>query len=180
VIETWKPVPDFPGYEVSDQGRVRSFKGYASEGYKAAGWELKSSPQRILNPIRTAAGYYRVNLCEDGKRYLVWIHRLVLLAFVGPCPLGMEACHNDGVQANNYLDNLRWDTRRSNLEDRHKHGTAPIGEINGNSKLTQEQVIQIRELYSKGYYQANIGKLFSVSHTQVSRIINRKTWAHIP
>lgn len=51
------------------------------------------------------------------------IHHLVLEAFVGPRPDGLETCHNDGVPANNWLTNLRWDTKPNNAKDRRVHGT---------------------------------------------------------
>lgn len=50
------------------------------------------------------------------------IHSLVLEAFVGPRPDGMEGCHNDGDPANNHLANLRWDTRAANNQDTLRHG----------------------------------------------------------
>ena len=51
-----------------------------------------------------------------------YIHRLVLEAFVGPCPEGMETCHNNGVRTDNRLENLRWDTSSANNDDIVKHG----------------------------------------------------------
>jgi hypothetical protein len=50
------------------------------------------------------------------------VHRLVLETFVGPCPDGMECCHNNGDPADNRLENLRWDTLSSNAYDRVEHG----------------------------------------------------------
>lgn len=64
-----------------------------------------------------------------GKRPRVYvgshqfIHRLVLMTFVGPCPEGMEACHLDGDVLNNGVENLRWDTHESNMGDKKEHGT---------------------------------------------------------
>jgi len=177
--EIWKEVPGFPGYEVSNRGQVRSFKGRSPGGYKAAGWELKSSPQRILKQ-RINKGYCKVALSIEGKLFNISTHRLVLLAFIGPCPPEMEACHNDGDRTNNHLCNLRWDTKRSNWGDRHNHGTATLGEKNGLSKLTKGQVVRMRELYSEGFSQDRIGEMFSVSQHAVHNIICRKTWGHVP
>jgi hypothetical protein len=47
---------------------------------------------------------------------------MVLEAFVGPSPEGMEACHRDDVPANNHLSNLRWDTHRANLREASRNG----------------------------------------------------------
>lgn len=50
------------------------------------------------------------------------VHRLVLEAFVGPCPSGCEGCHYDGNPANNIVSNLRWDTTKNNCLDKRRHG----------------------------------------------------------
>jgi hypothetical protein len=65
------------------------------------------------------SGRRYVNLKGKGRR----IHRLVLQAFVGPCPAGQECCHGDGDPSNNVLSNLRWGTRSDNRRDSVGHGT---------------------------------------------------------
>lgn len=59
-----------------------------------------------------------------GRKNNALVHHLVLKAFVGPQPLGLECCHRDGDPANNEDTNLRWDTRQSNVHDMWRHGTA--------------------------------------------------------
>lgn len=123
--ERWLPVVGWEGlYWVSDHGRVRS----------------SYHPDKIISGGKVGRGYRMFQLCRDGKITRVCVHRLVLLAFVGPCPLGYEGCHNDGKAWNNHISNLRWDTHKSNQADRRKHGT--------NTKhlaiLTPRQVIRIR------------------------------------
>lgn len=69
-------------------------------------------------------GYPRTGLSRAGKSKLVLVHRLILLAFVGPCPPGMEGCHEDGDPLNCTLANLRWDTPKANKADSIRHGTS--------------------------------------------------------
>jgi HNH endonuclease len=64
-------------------------------------------------------------MSKDNKLTTRTVHTLVLQAFVGPCPAGMEACHYDGDKANNKLGNLRWDTKRANELDAIRHRTRP-------------------------------------------------------
>lgn len=107
--ERWRAVVGFEGlYEVSDRGRVRN----ARTDY-------------VLSPYALRDGYLQVRLPRSGEmRRKNWaVHRLVLAAFVGPCPEGMEGCHNDGNRTHNTLDNLRWDTRSGNAADSLLHGT---------------------------------------------------------
>ncbi|MDE2095631.1 MAG: HNH endonuclease [Patescibacteria group bacterium] len=93
------------------------------------------------------SGKYRQVCLVDGsgnKKYSL-VHRLVLEAFIGPCPPGMECRHLNGNRSDNRLENLCWGTRIENVEDKRKHGTILRGEMNPNAKLTADTVIQIRE-----------------------------------
>lgn len=107
----WIPIPGYDGYSVSDTGEVMSFK--------------RSRAGRLLRQIPATGGYRLVKLgnANNPKR----IHRLVLEAFVGPCPEGMEACHNNGDPADNRLENLRWDTKSANMTDRNVHHRGQAG-----------------------------------------------------
>src|SRR5262249_22941752 len=135
----YKDVIGFPGYRVGDDGTVWSCRPINGKGAKFGEWRQKI-PSRV-----NRLGHLRVDLyCGKDERHLRYVHRLVLEAFVGPCPNGMEACHNDGNPSNNVLSNLRWDTRKANQEDTFKHGTANIGERNHQAKLSIDAVREIR------------------------------------
>ena len=118
--EEWRPVVGWEDlYEVSDQGRVRSFdrtvhcKNGRTRRYKG----------RLLKPRKDRDGHLKINLYKDGKPKTKFVHRMVLEAFVGSCPEGMECLHIDGNPANNCVDNLRWGTRGENMLDRVRHGS---------------------------------------------------------
>lgn len=118
--ERWAPIPGYEGfYEVSDLGRVRSLDRVVTRrdgsSYLMRGRVLKL----ILNPRN---GYLTVSLSRRGICRTSTVHQLVLLTFVGPCPPGLEVCHNDGVKTNSALSNLRYDTHSSNVQDTIKHG----------------------------------------------------------
>ena len=117
--ERWLSIPGYEGiYEVSDHGRVR---GLDREINRGASGKLRIHGQ-ILKP-QPLRRYRAVRLKVHGRKRVALIHRLVLEAFVGPCPEGMEACHWDGDPTNNRVENLRWDTRSANARDRVRHGT---------------------------------------------------------
>jgi hypothetical protein len=114
MIETWLPIPGYEGrYDVSDEGRVRSW--LTNRG--------RDVP-RILAQAVHPDGYYQVALHKDGKQRTVKVHKLVMLAFVGPLPPGMETRHMDGDSRNNRRANLRYGTPTENAGDRVRHGTA--------------------------------------------------------
>ena len=104
--ENWKPIPGYEGYMAGDHGHVYSIR---------AG--------RVLKPFFDTSGYHRVSVYGSSTRSDERVHRLILAAFVGPCPEGMEGCHDDGTRTNNHLSNLRWDTRGANALDKARHGT---------------------------------------------------------
>lgn len=121
--EKWRPIPGWDEfYEVSGLGRVRTIERRAWCPRGAGFW--RTVPAKVLKPL-PARGYYRVALCRDGRREWRLVHHLVLLAFVGPRPDGLEACHYDDDPANNNLGNLRWDTRSANHLDRTRNGGNP-------------------------------------------------------
>ena len=109
----WRPVVGYEGrYSVSSNGDVR--RDAPGPG---------ATVGRILKPYSVGVGgHHSVTLTLDGfqKKYLV--HRLVLIAFRGEPPVGMEGCHNNGDPADNRLENLRWDSHSGNMLDVIKHG----------------------------------------------------------
>lgn len=120
VIERWLPVVGYERYyEVSDQGRARSIDRVVRHQH---GGPCRRRG-RVLKFAYGPTGHPLVSLYIDAVRKNKFIHVLVLESFVGPCPDGMESCHNNGDSADARLVNLRWDTRSENNRDRVRHGT---------------------------------------------------------
>jgi hypothetical protein len=119
--EVWKPVPGYEGlYEVSDQGRVRSLDRDVTQTSRRGALYTLRKKGKLLRPGRMPSGHLSVAL---GRGNSQCVHRLVLLAFVGPAPDKHECCHNNGNPADNRLENLRWGTRSENIKDAIRHGT---------------------------------------------------------
>lgn len=117
--EMWRAVPGYEKtYEVSDRGRVRSLPRIMQTA--RGPW---SYPGRVMRQNTDPSGRKRVGLRFLGHERNYKVHTLVLLAFVGPRPEGMEGCHNNGDPSDNRLTNLRWDTHRGNEADKLRHGT---------------------------------------------------------
>jgi hypothetical protein len=175
-VEVWKAIPDFPGYQVSDHGRVRSFWKVGQRK-----WYLVNSPQRIMRPAPTSCGYLRLSLFREGKDFSRHLHFLVLLSFIGPRPnKDYQCCHNDGNRKNNFLINLRYDTRKNNEDDKLIHNTLTIGEHNGCSKLTENQIIEIRKIKQEiNLSNKAIASIFNVCRENIGMIVRRQTWKHI-
>jgi hypothetical protein len=176
-FERWSDIPGFPGYRVSTKGRVVS----VLKGRGRLGGRTFDNEAKLLRPTRDKRGYHIYGLYfENGKYRNMKGHRLVLLAFVGPCPEGEEACHCDGDPENNDLDNLRWDTHRNNSQDAIRHGRVRRGSASGRSKLDEADVRIIRDLYGSGALLRDLAMRFGVSSNTIADACKRHTWRHVP
>lgn len=160
----YRRVHGFPKYKVGTDGSLWS----RHWGY----WRRRATP-----PMKKK-GYCLVTLCDKGRQADALMHRLVLEAFVGPCPPGMECRHRNGVSWDNRLSNLRWGTKRQNECDRVRHGTVLKGERHGRAKLTESEVIQIRKLKGKEQ-RRTVARRFRVSESTIGFIWDGVTWRHL-
>lgn len=124
-------IPGFPFYRVGDDGSVWTCQKCGRGAGRPGRWRRKT-------PKRAGKGYLWVTLCNGDVRRHEYVHTLVLEAFVGPRPEGMEACHSpDRNPANCAATNLRWDTPSANNLDKIAHGTMPRGETHYTAKRRQ-------------------------------------------
>ena len=134
--EHWRPIPGFPDYEVSNLGRIRSFRRKTA---------------KMLSNYPGMDGRAAVFIYNDSNRLMrCRIARLVLLSFVGPCPDGMETCHNNGDSTDDRLCNLRYDTHAANMQDAVSHKVMPRGERSKTALFSNAEVCELRELFSAG------------------------------
>lgn len=165
----YRPVPGFPGYEVGDNGTVRSYK-------KRFGGTMLFPA--LLRPAMNEAGYEHVVLMLDGRAITRAVHRIVLEAFTGPCPEGMEGCHNDGNPSNNRRENLRWDTSRANIADKESHGTMLRGESLPSSKLTDLAVVDIRRRFLTTS-RIELANEYGVTPDTITFAATGRRWPHV-
>lgn len=180
----WKD-GDIPGYEglyqVSDHGRVKSL----AKLKKIRGGGLQPMPERIKtltwganrDPKHKRLTRYVLSLLSLSLERLT-TNRLVLEAFVGPCPDGMECCHNDGDPSDNRLENLRWDTHLNNQRDMLQHKTNNAGSRHGMSKLTEADVAEIKMQFAAGRRRKEIAAEFGIRHDYVAAVANGRRWKH--
>jgi len=163
--EVWKPIICNPSYFASNMGRIVSAK--------------KPIPQLLsLNNLRS--GYRSITMFQNKKTTSYLVHRLILETFKGSCPDGMEASHKDGNRLNNRLDNLTWESHRSNMDRKLSHETILRGEDNPMSKLKDSDVRFIKRILKEGTIrQSKIAAIFDVSDHTISEIAINKRWKHI-
>ena len=174
--EKWKDIPGYEGlYQISSWVRVWSVPRIVdgTRNGKRTRIKVKGRFLRAAN----SCGRMVVNLSKNNKPHMFSVHVLVLTVFIGPCPEGMEGCHEDGDFTNNRVDNLRWDTHQENQRDMVRHGTTNFmpGENHPNAKLTEEQVREIRRMYATGEWtQKELMSHFDVASIQA--ILEGKVW----
>jgi hypothetical protein len=163
-------VAGYPGYGVDTDGNAWTCR--QSNGLYAPEWR-KLSPSKV--------DYYIIKLHRGDKSYRsASIHLLVLETFMGPCPEGLQGCHNDGDKANNRLRNLRRDTPLANSHDRVQHGTLACGSRQGLAKLTEDDVVLARSLHERGESFESLSRRFGVARRTVSCAVRGLTWKHVP
>lgn len=160
----YKLHPTYQDYLIGDDGSV---------------WSAKNGQLRKITPVRHRQGYYQISAHADGAQRFPLIHRLVLEAFVGPCPSGHECRHLDGSRTNNALSNICWGSKSDNAADKVQHGTATRGERSSSARLTTADVIEIRRLRAAGWRLRELADKYGITDKGISRICLRKTWAHV-
>lgn len=171
--EEWRGIAGHANYQVSNLGRVKSLARIVQmvDGRKYTVSEkiLDAKPRTIYRQVA-------ITICA-GNLWYPLVHRLVLEAFVGPCPVGMECRHGDGNPWNNRVDNLCWGTRLENAQDKQRHGTTVRGERMWTAKLTMDKARRIRELYAtSGRSFDSIAIEYNVSKKTILNIVHNRIW----
>lgn len=169
--ENWRSVTGFEGqYEVSDLGQVRSCRREVAKNGKYGGKLLKLTPDKD--------GYLSVGFTRNNKQSRFRVSRLVLTAFIGECPRGHEAAHENGKRIDNRLSNLAWKTSKANHSDKLKHGTTQRGTRNGNSKWNETDIERIRDLSRCWLMQKEIAPWLGIPLSTVSHVLNGRIRVH--
>jgi hypothetical protein len=169
--EVFKEIAGFPGYEVGTNGTVRSWWLRGTNGARR-----QRASQPFALKLSKSGGYWTVSLGRKSSRH---VHRLVLEAFVGPCPEGMEACHENGIRSDARLVNLRWDTRKGNHADKKRHGTHQSGEKNPSAVFAVDDVVVIKQRLVAGDSCKSIAADYGVDDSTIGAIRNGIHWADV-
>ena len=158
LVMDWKQIKS-THYSISNHGLVRNDK-----------------TKKILSPRIRRDGYSMVGLYDGrGTPKNVQAHRLVAQYFLPPPsnPLKIQVNHIDGNPSNNHVSNLEWVTPKENSQHAVKTGLFPRCGSHHLAKLSDNDVLQIRELYRDGLNQYQIAIKFNVNQSVISRYITR-------
>ena len=158
------PIRGYPGYAVGSNGRIYSHK---SKKF------LKGSP----NPN----GYLTVRLKDSRGVYKTCVvHKFVAAAFCPNPDNLVEVNHKNGVKTDNAPNNLEWTTRSANLLHAYRTGLkSNRGELGPTAKLTEMDVLDIKESLRDGVKGTVLAKKYGVGKHVIYNIKHNKTWAYI-
>lgn len=167
--ELWKEplgIVEIP-YLISTLGRVKNKprRVYAWNG----GW--RDIPERFVNLYLGPRGYLTFSLGKYRRPGMSrFLHNLVATTFI-PNPEGKkEVNHKDADKQNNRISNLEWATRAENAAHAAELGLYPRGARNNKTRITDEQVLEIRIRLQNGEKGNRIAKEFGVCTSTISHI----------
>lgn len=119
-------------------------------------------------------GYAEINIYRDGIGRTLRVHRLVVQAFIGPIPRDLVVNHKNGERADNRICNLEVITIRENI----LHAWNELRRKPTNTKLTEAQVVSLRERRATGEAVKTLAAAYNISGAMVSNIASGKAWKH--
>ena len=175
--EQWKDIPGFEGqYQASDYGRIKSIGSGMKGRYYG----------KILSQNLSSIGYPTVRLHKNKKTKTYSVHRLVAMSFHGTPGDLLEVDHIDCNKENNQAGNLRWVSRKQNMNfarstlGNWSKGKGPKGEASYQAKLTEVKVKEIRHLHKEANWsQRDLAIKFGVSQVAILQILKGRTWKHV-
>lgn len=144
----------------------------------------------ILRPATDKKGYLRVALQKDGKLKSYRVHRLIASTFIPNPKNKPQVNHINGIKTDNRVENLEWVTGKENMQHAYKLGLSfklnPVnkipkkGELNGNSILTKDMVLDIRARFKKRVVTRKmLSEQYNVTENCIKDVVIRKSWKHI-
>lgn len=172
-------LPSCHAYAIGDDGSVWSRWKINSAGRGKPLPRTMDGVWKRLRPASDSVGRKVVNIAYGARLKQEKVHRLVLMAFVGECPSGMIACHNNGDHADNRLDNLRWGTPKSNEADKLAHGTHNRGERCGTAVMSLLDAASAVQRYRQGESSNAIAKEYGVTANHIARVARGERWPEV-
>ena len=128
--------------------------------------------KHIYTPHKSGIGYFQICTTVNDKRKNIKVHKAVAESFIDNPNNLPVVNHKDGNKENNNVDNLEWVTQKENIQHAVRTGLMKSGEKHHNVKLTDKEILEIRDLYRhKSYNQREIGEIYGVSRSHVSAIV---------
>jgi hypothetical protein len=180
IPDDFRESTEYPGYGFTPDSRFWSCLTPGKRSGRNRGqWHQ-------LRGIKNRQGYLKGSVIDrSGRRHNIFLHRMILEAFVGPCPEGMECLHLDNNKTNNAISNLRWGSHQQNMDDASRDGVLHnrnhySGTGHPFAKLKEEDIPTIMHLSRIGWSDSMIASRYGISREGIRRVRNGKGWKHVP
>lgn len=178
--EIWRPIPDFPDYEVSNLGRVKSLDRFINQ--KCNSKALRKG--KVLKQHKNRDGYLVVPLTKNNKSKNFLVHRLVAKTFIINPQNMREINHIDGNKENNNVNNLCWCTRSENIKHAYMTGLEQpkCGTEHPGAMFTTEDIQRIRSSYiprNREFGARALSRKYGVHRTTIERILRKETYEDV-
>ena len=140
-----KPIPNYPNYSVTEDGKV-----------------INNKFNRELKPMLGRNGYYQVSLCNKGNIKRLSLHRVIASTFLDNLDNKAQVNHINGIKTDNRLENLEWSTRSENMKHAYK---------NGLKKVDGKNIKELTLINSKIVLDTQNG-IFYQSASEAARLLN--------
>lgn len=171
--ETWKPIDGYEGrYSISNFGQV---KRHATKVYVPSRKIFRHLKEEILYH-KSKTGYCILSPFDSPKG--LFVHRLVAAAFI-PNPKNLPYInHINGIKDDNRVENLEWVDHLGNMQHAFETGLVPSGEKSFRSKLTNSQVLEIKEILTNNpdYNQSELARKYNVVRSTINGIFKNRKW----
>lgn len=152
--EVWRTLAIRADYYISNLGRVKG-------------------PRGIINTKPGERGYLRFSLMQGGKKHNIAVHQEVCRAFHPDTYFeGAMALHRNHIKTDCREENLYWGTHQQNMDDRKQAGRI-------STRLTAEEVQEIRRRHKAGESQGSLGRAFGVTQQYVGKLVKGVTWKDV-
>ena len=187
-VEVWKPIEGFPGYDVSNMGRVRTYWRTSGSGRSCVNGQIRGSwtqvigvTPRLRKLYTDKDGYKTLTLRANDRDYMSRVHQLVGRAFVvnNRPNTAIIPNHINNVPGDNRHNNLSWMTISENTFYGNEIGVGMRGERHGMARLTEASVLEIRAKVKNHEDAIRYASKFGCTYQNIDRIIQRKTWAYV-
>lgn len=177
-VEVWKDIIDYEGlYQVGSLGGI---KAVDQKRWMNVNMAYAYYKEKELSPYKTIDGYLQIRLSKNSVGRTFLVHRLIALVFIPNPENKPEVNHLNGIKDDNRIENLEWSTPTENQKHAYKNGLkiSNKGISNGGCKLTESQVLEIRELEGLKT-QKELSKIYNVGTSTIGRVLRKTHWKHI-
>jgi len=160
--EIWKSIPGFENYLISNLGNVYNKKF-----------------NRVKKPTKGNGGYWSINLSKNGKSSFCLLHRIVAITFLPNPENKPQVNHINADKKDNTVNNLEWVTSKENNIHSVTKGNGTKGTQVWTAKLSEKDVIKIKNRLKQGETLVILAKEFNVCKQTIFKIKTNKIWKSI-